>query len=88
VALSIKTVLPAAGGRWKLDAETVLKLATRDAGGLLSNGGIDFGAQVLATRYFSSSCVHASVSFTTPLRRSLARRLKRLLPPCSLTSRR
>jgi hypothetical protein len=60
VALSLKTAIPIHSKRWKAAAETVVELPTGDRQNLFSSGGADYGTQLLVTRYFSRSCIHAS----------------------------
>lgn len=52
---------PEDGARYHLALETVLELPTGDERRLSSNGSVDLGIQLLATRYFKKACLHASV---------------------------
>ncbi len=47
--------------RYRFALETLVKLPTGDREPLLSSGGTDLGTQVLLTRYYTKSCLHASV---------------------------
>jgi hypothetical protein len=45
----------------ELAVEGLVKLPSGDSGRLTGTGSVDVGAQLLATRYFKRSCVHAAV---------------------------
>jgi len=47
--------------RYKLALEALVKLPTGEEEPLLSSGGTDLGTQLLLTRYYAKSCLHASL---------------------------
>jgi hypothetical protein len=61
LSLGLKARLPASEA-WDLAVEGQIKLPTGDADDLYGSGSIDVGAQLLATRYFARSCIHAGLS--------------------------
>ncbi len=63
IAISLKGRVPVRSGKWKVAWEGVVKLPTGDEDDLYSSGSEDYGAQLLATRYYSRSCIHVAVGF-------------------------
>lgn len=60
VVLGLKSRLPTPSAAWRLSGEALVKLPTGDEGSLYGSGAMDVGLQVLVTRYFDRSCIHAS----------------------------
>ncbi len=60
VALSLKSALPLRSRHWRVALENVAELPAGNRESLFSTGGLDFGTQILVTRYFRRSCFHAS----------------------------
>jgi hypothetical protein len=58
--LSAKYVLHTEPGRAYLSAEALVKLPTGNEDDLYSSGSTDLGAQVLYSRFWAKSCLHAS----------------------------
>ncbi len=52
---------PEGDARYHLAIETVVELPTGNEHQLTSNGAVDMGASLLATRYFDKACLHASI---------------------------
>jgi hypothetical protein len=63
LSLGLKARLPAPAA-WQLALEGQLKLPTGEEEDLYGSGSVDAGVQLLATRYFARSCVHAGLSLT------------------------
>ncbi|MCH7667447.1 MAG: DUF3187 family protein [Acidobacteria bacterium] len=63
VVLGAKFALlnPSEASRIRLALEALLKLPTGGDEPLLSSGGTDLGVQLLLTKYYTKSCLHASV---------------------------
>jgi hypothetical protein len=60
ISLGLKARLPAPPS-WLLAIEGTVKLPTGDEDDLTGSGSADFGTQLLATRYYRRSCLHAAV---------------------------
>ncbi len=61
VALGVKLKLPIGSDHWNMAVENAVELPTGNEKDLYSTGGVDFGTQLLVTRYFARSCIHGSV---------------------------
>ena len=61
VGAKFRLAEPNAKRRYHLALDALVKLPTGDEDALASNGSLDFGAQLVATRYYARSCLHLSV---------------------------
>lgn len=61
VSLGLKARLPTPSPAWQLALESDLKLPTGDEERLYGTGAVDAGTELLATRYFAHSCIHAGL---------------------------
>lgn len=61
LVVGVKRRLRTTRSSTELALEGLLKLPTGDSVGLTGTGSVDAGAQLLATRYFARSCLHAAL---------------------------
>ncbi|MBZ0112056.1 MAG: DUF3187 family protein [Thermoanaerobaculia bacterium] len=61
ISLGLKARLPAPSPSWQLAIEGQVKLPTGNEEDLYGSGAVDVGTQLLATRYYGRSCLHAGV---------------------------
>jgi hypothetical protein len=61
VSVGLKAKLPTPSPAWQLALESDLKLPTGDEERLYGTGAVDVGTELLATRYFARSCIHAGL---------------------------
>lgn len=58
IDFGLKASIPVPGEAWRVAVEGTVKTPTGSEKRLYGSGAIDYGAQILAARYFSRSCLH------------------------------